>query len=474
MVRKLSKLALIALITIVVVAATAISTTPPIHPIPELPAQSNLGLNLARSMKLLAESNNQQSNTVRVLFYGQSITRDDWWKEVEADLKNRFPQADIITQNLAIGGFAAQRLVFNVERDILSFYPDLIIFHVYGDHFKYEEIIQKMRILTTADIAIQTDHFGAKTDPKKPDSDWSDFMNNDFLPEIAEKYQCELINVRSIWRQYLLDNNYQPSRLLRDDIHLNEHGNFLMSESVKNNLVANKDAKDTKTDRVKTYKVNQDVDYKDGKFTLEFVGNRVDAISSPSGEAKAKILIDGKPPSEIYELYVFTRANYTPEVDWPWDVSAPFHINWEKPPVEEDWKITILNVEQQESETLNFTFRLTGTKTGIDGVGSNQEVFISNSGRVVILPEHWWLKTVDGKPSPIKPGYELKFRSQLLGTDIYQKPEFRGFNRESTVTLAQGLKNEEHTLEIIPLESGKVPISSIRVYNPPLRKKQSL
>lgn len=443
----------------------------PIYPAPELPEPSNLGLNLARSMKLLSQSTKQKRNTVRVLFYGQSITRDDWWKEVETDLKHRFHDADIITKNLAIGGFPAQRLVFTVERDLLSFYPDLIIFHVYGDHYKYQEIIHKMRSLTPADIAIQTDHFEAQTDPEKPDENWSKFMNELFLPRMAEKYQCELIDVRSSWRQYLLENNYHPSQLLRDSIHLNDQGNFLMAELVENYLRANPKAKDPWPERVKTYKINQDVYYENGKFTLEFIGNRVEAIPSPSGEAKAKILIDGKPPSEIPELYIFTRPNYTPKVDWPWDVSAPFRINWKKMPIEEDWKITILNVEPQESaesEALNFTFKLTGTKTGMDGVGSNQEVFISDSGRVVILPEHWWLKTAKGKSSPIQPGYELKFRSQLLGTDIYQKPKFRGFDRESTVILAQGLKNGQHTLEIIPLEPGKVPINAIRIYNPPL------
>lgn len=441
-----------------------------VYPAPELPDQSNLGLNLARSIQLLSQSNTLKRNTVRVLFYGQSITRDSWWKEVSADLQRRFPDAEIVTKNLAIGGFAAQRLVLNVERDILSFYPDLVIFHVYGNHYKYEEIIQTMRVLTTADIAIQTDHFGAKSDPEKPDDNWSSFMNDIFLPRMAEKYQCELIDVRSSWRHYLLYNNYHPSQLLRDNIHLNDHGNFLMAELVNNHLIANPNAKDYWSEQVKTYKINQDVYYKNGKLTLDFTGNRVDVISSPLGTAQAKILIDGQPPSEISELYIFTRPNYTPKVDWPWDVSAPFHISWQKPPIEEDWTITILSVESKEPETLNFTFKLTGTKTGIDGVGSNKEPFISNSGRVVILPEHWWLKTHSNKSSPIQPGYELKFSSQLLGTDIYQKPKFRGFERESTVTLAQGLKNEQHTLEIIPLEPGKVPIDAIRIYKPPLNK----
>lgn len=431
------------------------------YPKPELPNSSNVGLNLAHSLSLLSESTRTKSNTVRILFYGQSITRDRWTKIVTNELERRFPKADIISKNLAIGGFPAQRLVLNTTKDILSFYPDLIIFHVYGSHHDYERILQKMRTLTTADIAIQTDHFAGG------DSNWSKFMNEYFLPKMAAKYKCELIDIRSSWRQYLQQHNYQPSELLRDNIHLNDHGNFLMAELVKSVLTVNPQAVDPWKYRLKTYRINQDIEFKEGKLTLDFVGNRVDAIASLFGEAKAKILIDGLPPSAIPDLYIFSRANDGVGVDWPWDVSAPFVISWQQPPVEENWQLKILEVESS-GKNPEFTFELTGSQTGLDGIGKNTETFISNSGRVMILPEHWWLQTAKNKPSPIQPGYILNFRSQLLGTDIYEKPKFRGFHRESTVTLAQGLPNTKHTLTIIPLESGKVPIEAIRVYKPPL------
>ena len=54
------------------------------------PAQ--LGLGVQRTMALLATSTPQHHNTVRILFYGQSITEQDWWHEVAADLKRRFPE----------------------------------------------------------------------------------------------------------------------------------------------------------------------------------------------------------------------------------------------------------------------------------------------------------------------------------------------------------------------------------------------
>ncbi|MFO0928320.1 MAG: hypothetical protein U0736_14990 [Gemmataceae bacterium] len=66
------------------------------------------GRNIARSMYLMATSTPQSRNTVRVLFYGQSITEQDWTRRVAADLRRRFPHAHLVIENRAIGGFAAR------------------------------------------------------------------------------------------------------------------------------------------------------------------------------------------------------------------------------------------------------------------------------------------------------------------------------------------------------------------------------
>jgi len=65
-------------------------------------------------------------------FTGQSITEQEWSKQVAADLRKRFPSADLEIENRAIGGFAAQMLIRPAEHDIYPFYPDLVIFHVFG------------------------------------------------------------------------------------------------------------------------------------------------------------------------------------------------------------------------------------------------------------------------------------------------------------------------------------------------------
>src|SRR5450755_1984382 len=113
-----------------------------VYPVPKnLGDPSKIGLGIQRTMTLLATSTPQHRNTVRILFYGQSITEQNWWQSVADDLKRRFPNANLIIENRALGGFASQLLVKTAETDLYSFYPDLMIFHVYGAHDQYENII---------------------------------------------------------------------------------------------------------------------------------------------------------------------------------------------------------------------------------------------------------------------------------------------------------------------------------------------
>src|SRR5437879_13629526 len=109
-------------------------------------------------MTLLATGTPGKRNKVRILFYGQSITEQDWWKRVAGDLRRRFPDADLRIENRAIGGFASQLLIRPAEHDLYPFYPDLLIFHVYGSDREHEPLIKAVRPRPTADARMQTDH----------------------------------------------------------------------------------------------------------------------------------------------------------------------------------------------------------------------------------------------------------------------------------------------------------------------------
>ncbi|MCH9653671.1 MAG: hypothetical protein K0U86_18020 [Planctomycetes bacterium] len=91
---------------------------------------STFGARIQRTMTLLATSTPEKRNRVRILFYGQSVTRNPWWKVVADDLRKRFPHADLEIENRAIGGYGGPVLINTAEFDLYPFYPDLVIFHV--------------------------------------------------------------------------------------------------------------------------------------------------------------------------------------------------------------------------------------------------------------------------------------------------------------------------------------------------------
>jgi hypothetical protein len=442
---------------------------------PPVPAQNDtsFGIGIQRTMTLLATSTPEHRNKVKILFYGQSITKQEWWLDVANDLKKRFPNADLVIENRALGGFDAARLIRPAEHDLYPFYPDLIIFHVYGGDPEYEAIIANIRRRTTSEIAFHSDHISwlpTGTDADTFDAikayEWHNYHSFHWLAEIAKKYGCELMEIRRPWRQYLKDNNLQPKALLSDNIHLNDHGNFLLASLVKPYLrYSPKFPTDLWKNLVRNYQVGTDIQWKDGKLVLEFEGNRIDAIAAKSGNnnsASASILIDGKKPSTYPELYTITRPSNAVGVDWP----AIIQVSSEKPLIVEDWTAKITEINQDSSQ---FKFEVVGSKTGRDGSGGSDSKFISNSGRVVIEPQNWWLKTskeLSGKSTPN--GFEIKWQVKPMFVDSYIAPKVENPTLESSTTLAQNLTNSRHKLEIIVDNNSTVPIQTLRVYKPPL------
>ncbi len=170
----------------------------------------------------------QPGAEVRILVYGQSISGQEWWKEVKTYFENKYPSSKINFINKAIGGFSADRLKLTAANDVVTFYPDLILFHDYGSEADYEKIIRIIKTKTTADIAIQTDHIAAQS------TECHDSHNNVWLPELCKKYGLALLDIRNYWKQYLAENNLAARDLLSDDVHLNKHGNYLMAGIIKN------------------------------------------------------------------------------------------------------------------------------------------------------------------------------------------------------------------------------------------------
>ena len=410
----------------------------PYPPLPPAADDATFGAGVQRTMALLAKSTPQQRNRVRVLFYGQSITEQDWWKRVAEDLRRRFPDADLEIENKAVGGFASQILSRVAEHDIPGFYPDLVIFHVYGAHDKYEEILRLIRTRTTAEILMQRDHVTKwpVEKPEQKDPMWWDHMMNDvFLPDFAKKYKCGLADVRGQWLDYLKTNGLEPKALLKDDVHLNDHGCFVMAEIVKRYLVykpalLTEEAKNA----VRTLPMG-----KEGR--LEFEGNRVDLV----GGKAAGVLVDGKKPSEVPDCVAFTRTSLSQSFWGP----ALLRVSSAKPRVLEDWTLKVLEVDDK-AERIRFS--VSGSVTGPDGEGVSSERFESTSGRVVIEPGDWWIKNIQQYTKKvIPPGFQVTWKAVLLGDP-------------AAGTVVQGLPNGKHVLEL----QGAEGVRAVRVYRPPM------
>ena len=439
------------------------------YPAPAAPAETvALGHGVQRTMTLLATSTPQKRNKVRILFYGQSITEQEWSKFVADDLRRRFPHADLEIENRAIGGFGAQMLVRPAEHDLYPFYPDLLIFHVYGSNVEYEQIIKNTRSRTTAEVLMQTDHANfippEVIDQNKDGGAWWDnLMNHHLLPEIAKKYGCGLVDVRSGWLAYLKANNLPPQALLKDGVHLNDHGNYLMAELVKRYLVHRPDLPDDSwKDLVRTAEVGKDVRWTDGRLVLEFDGNRVDVIAAEAADgtaAPAEVRIDGRPPSGFPGAYRITRPQ-----PGPWSPVTVTRVGHEKPLQVEDWTLKVTSVDPDGKR---WAFEVAGSETGADGKGRNTERFVSTSGRVTIGPEAWFRN----ESAPLTAGYEIKWQVLPMFVDRYQAPKVEDKSTEYATTLVQGLENGKHVLEMSAGGQSPPPVRAIRVYRPPVAKE---
>ena len=438
-----------------------------VYPTPE-PAKEapNLGLRIQRTMRLLATSTPTHRNHVRILFYGQSITEQEWSKQVADDLRKRFPNADLEIENRAIGGFASQWLIRPAEHDLYPFYPDLLIFHVYGGNQEYEQIIHNVRSHTTAEVLMQKDHVTAWP-PAVPDKDkdkgewWTDLMNNHFLPETAQKYGCGLDDVRGAWLDYLRTNKLEPKQLLKDGVHLNDWGNYLMAQLVGRYLIYRPELTAPDAANVRTYEIGKDIKWKGDTLTLEFDGNRVDVLPvAASGKGAkvteaVKVILDGKKPTDFPEVYAITRP--TPG---PWSPLFIKRIDHEKPLVAEEWTLKITSVNADSSE---WKYAVTGSVTGPDGSGESGKPFISNSGRVKISPEDFF------RNGNVPVGYESKWRSFPMATDTYAPPAMPDPALENATTLAQGIVNARHNLTLTAPGDAKRTLQALRIYAPPVK-----
>jgi hypothetical protein len=114
-------------------------------------------------------------------------------------------------------------------------------------------------------------------------------------------------------------------------------------------------------------------------------------------------------------------------------------------------------------------FELTGSTTGADGAGEVGKKFVSKSGRIVIDPEDWnldYCMKVHGQR--LSDGFQIKWQVLPQLADEAAAPASTP-GVENVVTVAQGLPNTRHVLELTG--GPETPIRAVRVYAPPLGGK---
>lgn len=411
--------------------------------------------NIQRTLARMAASTPDDPATVRWMFYGQSITAQPWTKLVEQGLVRRFPCVNFVFHKPAIGGFTSPALIRTAEHDLYPWYPDLLVFHVYGPVDKYEEIIRNVRARTTAEIVLWTSHLSAKeTLDTNPDANERIVA----IREIAKRHDCMLIDVRKKWIAHLQEKNLEPSALLRDSVHLNDDGVRLLASFIAPELVHESSLQTTQpAGNVTEIPLDSPALRQDdaGNVTVTFTGNRVVAVSGGAGGESVDILLDGEEMSGRRELWAATRPSTAPQMWMP----AIKRVSFEKSPVTEDWTLTCLPNSTPDAKRVHF--RVEGSITGEDGEGFSDEKFVSRSGRVVIDPADWHLAwCLSYKKLQLPDGFQIKWKTYPLFTARYE-PQPAG----TETVLVQNCANGKHRLTLRG-SAGRAGITVFRVYAP--------
>jgi hypothetical protein len=219
------------------------------------------------------------------------------------------------------------------------------------------------------------------------------------------------------------------------------------------------------------YKSGKDFDIKNGKIELPFKGNKVDVIlSEPNSKSTSEVLLDGKRPSTFQGTFFMTRPYSVENKSWPWTLPAMILVGHEKHWVEEEWTCRFTEALPPFED---FSFEITGSVTGKDGVGKGSEDFVSLSKRVIIKKGDaenggdWHLnRSYKVLKTTVKAGDEVKWKTYSISIDTLDLSRYSDLKGEKVVTLFQGVPNINHVLTI-SCEGTKIfPITEIRVYRP--------
>jgi hypothetical protein len=436
---------------------------------------------LARSLEIIRTSTPTNRKVLKVLFYGQSITRSGWDKAVIEHWHEKYPNTVFVTQNRALGGFSSLQLLRTTEEDIAAFYPDLIIFHVYGDHRAYEKIIRLLRSRTAADVVVQTDHGEELPDPpceeglqltlhRQPGCEgtlwvhqrlWSDEMSYHKIPAYGKKYGLAVEPQRAWWRDYLLRTHIDPKSMLVDQIHPNAQGKTLIAgffNQYFDNLV---DHWNGETEHL-VVPVAGSVD-SSGQETVEFEGNRLEILSSKPLSPRPGAAIDGTAPKDIDGCYLATRASSVQTVpDWP----ALRRITLRHDHTPQEWTATLTGITPDQN---SFQFSVTGSVTGDEGQGDSAHDFVSKSGQISIESQDWMLaRAFAEKHIPLSSPFVVRWSVVDMCDGDPEVIDLGNGASQYRYVVGTGLANGKHSVRLTAMPNDAADKIELRAYQPPL------
>lgn len=447
-------------------------------PTPPDPAKA-----IARALAIIHDATPQHPRVLKILFYGQSISTPKWTDQAMAELRARYPDVAFDYRNLALGGWSAKFLDRAAARDIAEAYPDLIVFHVYGDHRAYERIIRTMRSETAADVIVQTDHVLGPLEPICPagfhlrwapppgcsghiwfkQHDWSEFMSGVWIPTMAHKYDLALEPRQQEWQAYLQAHHLAPLALIHDVPHPNAQGWTVMAnlftawfEKLEDRAAG---AEPRDPGQVKSF-----APPRTGVTTrYRFDGNRLELLATGPLEDKVQVKIDGKAPQDIDGCWQTERVSRLPNVpDWPALKQVTVNPGLHR---RDRWTIRLGHFNAAQDR---FDFTLTDTLHGAQGNGMAGSAFTSRDGEVKIDPQDWniaYARQVAGKGLP--EGASFTFSRRFVCGDQAPIALPHG-GIEQRHVIATGLASGPHVVELA-LQPGATVIEEVRAYRPPLK-----
>ena len=442
---------------------------------------TDFGKYLPRTLAMLESASPTHHPRLKILAYGQSIVANSSAAaQLVEHLQKTYPEAVISFKNTAIGGYQAPQLRKTCWQDLYPEYPDLVIFHDYGGETtgEFEEMYRNLRSFTTAEVITWTHHvdnFGAGVDAERE-------VSTEFLKAMALKYEYEIADVRSLWKDQLKRTHESPKSYLLDQIHLNPRGSQLLLEALLPHFRHHQAASPRWQQQVfelpldgrgvsygageATVQAGRLITRQDSVVKISFIGNRLDLSVRAEGEPKAVLdfKLDGKKPSALASSYAATRSTLAPGAWWP----AISRVGLGAQVIAQDYRLVFSHLSPDGK---NYTFTATGSRSGHEGSGNegsgtSQVDFTSRSGTIHIKAEDINLagvKDVCGKDLPKE--FTAAFTVYSMNRDQLTVDASGTDPEAAATTVIQCRDDQPHTLEI-HTRTGRAGIDFIRVYSP--------